>query len=449
MKKFLFIVFISLLYSAPSQAQLLDRIRNKMEQKVTEKIDQSIDKATQKKKKKDSNSTSDKPASTPGSTPDSSQTPSNSGTAGARSESAPVEATPVKAGPKSAPVMDITAYSRFDFIPGDKIIAHEDFSQTPIGDFPDQWNTRSGAEVVTVGNRSGKWLRMNQQGVYYPEYISPLPENFTLQMDVMANQDIANIGQFIVSFFQTKSMEETFKTGESQSTSNVPNFKVSFQPRGASKGELDYSSNVIGSQHKNGLPEFNIPNKPTVKVSIWRQKQRVRVYLDSTKVLDLPRALDPNTSLNTLTFATYAPDYESKNGSFYMSNIVLAVGASDTRNKLITAGKFSTHGILFDVNSDQIKPQSYGTLQDIAQVLKDNAGVRVKIVGHTDADGTDATNLDLSKRRAEAVKQTLTKNFGIDAARLESDGKGKSEPIDSNDTAVGKANNRRVEFIKL
>ncbi|MDR6197535.1 OmpA family protein [Siphonobacter sp. SORGH_AS_0500] len=55
----------------------------------------------------------------------------------------------------------------------------------------------------------------------------------------------------------------------------------------------------------------------------------------------------------------------------------------------------------------------------------------------------------MSKRRAEALKQTLTKKFGIDAARLESDGKGKSEPVDTHDTAIGKANNRRVEFIKL
>ncbi len=446
MKKLLFIVILSLFYRVPSQAQLLDRIRNKMEQKVNEKIDQTIDKATQKKKKKDTNSTAEKPTPTPG---DSSDSTSDAATP-APSESGSNPTPAAKAGPKSAPVTDITAYSRFDFIPGEKIIAHEDFSQTSIGDFPDQWNTRSGAEVVNIGNRSGQWLRINQDGVYYPEYINgPLPENFTLQMDVMANQDISSIGRFIISFFQSKSLDETFKIGESQSASSVPHFKLGLQPRGSSKGELDYSSNLIGSQHKNGVPEFNIPDKPAVKVSIWRQKQRVRVYLDSTKVLDLPRALESNAPMNTITFAAYAPDYQSKNGSFYMSNLVLSVGAPDTRNKLITAGKFSTHGILFDVNSDQIKPQSYGTLQDIAQVLKENGAVRVKIVGHTDSDGADASNVDLSKRRAEAVKQSLIKNFGIDATRLESDGKGKTEPLDSNDTVVGKANNRRVEFIRL
>jgi Outer membrane protein and related peptidoglycan-associated (lipo)proteins len=74
---------------------------------------------------------------------------------------------------------------------------------------------------------------------------------------------------------------------------------------------------------------------------------------------------------------------------------------------------------------------------------------KVNIVGHTDADGKDADNLILSKRRAESVKANLVKNFGIDASRLETDGKGASQPVDNNTTPEGKANNRRVEFIKL
>jgi outer membrane protein OmpA-like peptidoglycan-associated protein len=75
--------------------------------------------------------------------------------------------------------------------------------------------------------------------------------------------------------------------------------------------------------------------------------------------------------------------------------------------------------------------------------------VKVNIVGHTDADGKSADNLNLSKRRAESVKANLVKNFGIDASRLETDGKGASQPVDNNITPEGKANNRRVEFIKL
>ncbi|HEX2523287.1 MAG TPA: OmpA family protein, partial [Terriglobia bacterium] len=70
------------------------------------------------------------------------------------------------------------------------------------------------------------------------------------------------------------------------------------------------------------------------------------------------------------------------------------------------------------------------------------------IVGHTDSDGDDAKNLDLSKRRAASVKNMLASEFQIDAGRMETDGKGESQPADKNATAAGRANNRRVEFVK-
>jgi outer membrane protein OmpA-like peptidoglycan-associated protein len=143
--------------------------------------------------------------------------------------------------------------------------------------------------------------------------------------------------------------------------------------------------------------------------------------------------------------------YDSYDPEDYMllGNIRLAIGAADTRNKLITEGKFVTRGILFDVSSDKIKPESAGALKDIANVLKENADVKIKIVGHTDGDGDDAKNLDLSKRRAASVKSYLVSEFGISAGNLETDGKGESAPVDKNTTAEGKANNRRVEFIKI
>ena len=75
--------------------------------------------------------------------------------------------------------------------------------------------------------------------------------------------------------------------------------------------------------------------------------------------------------------------------------------------------------------------------------------MKVKIIGHTDADGNDKSNLDLSKRRAASVKEMLAKEFSIDETRMETDGKGESQPVDKNDNPAGKANNRRVEFIKI
>ena len=178
-------------------------------------------------------------------------------------------------------------------------------------------------------------------------------------------------------------------------------------------------------------------------IAIWIQKTRARIYIHGEKVFDLPKVLPSGIQLNQLRFWT-------NSGSEPMfSNIRIAEAGADMRSKLLTEGKLVTHGILFDVNSDKIKPESYGTLKEISNVLKENPDVRVKIVGHTDSDGSDAANLDLSKKRAASVKNSLSKNFGIDASRMETDGKGESEPIADNKTPEGKANNRRVEFIKL
>ncbi len=99
------------------------------------------------------------------------------------------------------------------------------------------------------------------------------------------------------------------------------------------------------------------------------------------------------------------------------------------------------------MNSAEIKPESYGILKDIANNLKAASGVKIKIVGHTDSDGDDAANLELSKKRAESVKKSLVNDFGVDAGMLETDGKGESEPVSPNDTPQNKANNRRVEFV--
>ena len=127
-----------------SNAQLLDRVRNKLEQKAGEKIDQSIDKATQKKKPKQSEA----PKETSSGQSSTTETPASSGSDQVQQNSSP----------KSVSIQDINSYSKFDFIAGEKIIVHEDFSQEALGDFPTKWNTRSSAEVVTINNRDGKWL---------------------------------------------------------------------------------------------------------------------------------------------------------------------------------------------------------------------------------------------------------------------------------------------------
>src|SRR5690606_53268 len=116
-----------------------------------------------------------------------------------------------------------------------------------------------------------------------------------------------------------------------------------------------------------------------------------------------------------------------------ISNIKITTASSDMRSKLITEGKLTTYGITFDVNKAVVKSESFGTLKSIADVLKENETVKVKIIGHTDSDGDDAKNLELSNLRAESVKNELIKNFGIDASRMETEGAGETKPVAPND----------------
>ncbi|MBF0493445.1 MAG: OmpA family protein [Deltaproteobacteria bacterium] len=114
---------------------------------------------------------------------------------------------------------------------------------------------------------------------------------------------------------------------------------------------------------------------------------------------------------------------------------------------VVQAAKIEINQIVyFDFNKSNIKPESYGVLDDVASVLKNNPKIqRVRIEGHTDSIGSEAYNEKLSDRRAASVKTYLTSK-GISADRLESVGYGKTRPIADNGTEAGRAKNRRTEF---
>jgi outer membrane protein OmpA-like peptidoglycan-associated protein len=348
----------------------------------------------------------------------------------------------------------LQTYSKFDFIPGDKVLAVDDFANNAVGDFPANWNTNSSAETVTSPVVGGHWLMFTKQGKFFPEYITNLPDNFTLEYDVAADDKFSYYGPFFAVYLVTgKNNKEVFGNG----------FMVEGTRSGVKLGVHPTAGSNIGvgsmesfedgqSAMKNQVNTAQFSDRDgkgfrKVHVSIWRQKQRVRMYLNEEKVFDLSRALPAGKAYDVVLFEISS---EMKADDRYLlGNIKLAAGAPDTRNRLLSEGKFSTTGILFDVNSAAIRPESYGSLKDIADVLTENGSVKVKIVGHTDSDGDAALNLTLSKKRAEAVKDALVKTFGIDASRMTTDGQGSGQPVVPNNTPEGKAQNRRVEFVKM
>ena len=354
-----------------------------------------------------------------------------------------VRPTPLGAQQAAAP--DFQAFSRFDFVPGEKVVGFEDFSQDSIGDFPAKWNTNAAGEIVTVAGKQGRWLKLTRAGVFVPELTPTLPDSFTLEFDLLVPPafnsgylfnasivELSDVRQIVQ--WQTASNRFTF-TGWAGSG---PTWQTSWTAR--------VEANTTGGTTGGVTADTKSPWKSDpVHVAVTRQGARVRVYFNQEKMWDVPRALLPAAKYNAIVF--FIPNVDA-GSEYFVSNVRLAVGAPDTRNKLLTQGKWVTNGILFDVNSDSIRGESYGTLKEVAGVLTENADLKVQIVGHTDSDGETAANLDLSRRRAASVKTLLTTEFKIDAARMDTDGKGESEPADKANTPAGKANNRRVEFIK-
>jgi len=117
-------------------------------------------------------------------------------------------------------------------------------------------------------------------------------------------------------------------------------------------------------------------------------------------------------------------------------------------NDIRSTGHVSVYGIYFDTGKSTIKPESDAAIAEIAKLLKDNGGLKIYVVGHTDNAGSFDSNMKLSKDRADAVAKALAGKHGIAAARLKPYGVASLSPVASNDTEDGKAKNRRVELVK-
>jgi outer membrane protein OmpA-like peptidoglycan-associated protein len=461
LKSVLLVTAIMLLYTQELSAQwgtlgdrIADGLSNKAQQKIESEINSAADKTYDKTKQKTKESVknSGNNSSSKSANANSSSSNSKNDDNGNSNGSSSSKNTSSTSGTSSN--SSLKAYGKFDFIPGEKVIAVEDFAQDAVGDFPAKWNTNGGGEVVTMDGQQGKWLKFSEQSIIYPEFVNGLPDNFTLEFNLAANDNFSYYATFFnIIIAKLGAVQKEYpKWKQYGQKSNGMEFGVHPQAAGGkgTAGMKYYRVYGAGSNEElisnDAEQQVFTVFKNVVKVSIWRQKTRLRVYVNEEKIWDVPKAFDPAIKYNFIGFRTDGLDYESQ---YYLSNIRLAVGAPDTRHKFLELGKYSTTGIKFDVNSDKIKGESYGTLKDFADVLKENPEVKVKIVGHTDSDGDDASNMALSKKRAESVKATLNKEFGIDNSRMETEGKGETQPAEPNTSAEGKANNRRVEFIKL
>lgn len=427
MKKIV-VLLLAALPGYAAQAQLgglINKVKNKVTEKATQRADNKIDKAIDKgldeiEGKK---------------------------TAGNNEPGAAAEKT-------AASPAGIKSFSKYDFIAGEKILYAEDFFNEAAGELPLNWNTNGSGEVLKLEAVAGSWLRVHAPFMYLSANTAVYPENFTAEFDLILQ--LKNNGWMYPTFsvgFLSSSNEPAASNALLAKYDTYEAVKATLYPEENNGSRVLLESftdgkNYFKSDAKNFAQLQEFYGKP-VHVAIQVQKERFRMWVNATKIFDVPKAVAGAYKLNQLFFKVGQTNYNDEQYGVYISNIKTATGLPDTRYKLIEEGKFSTTGILFDVNAAVIKPASFGVIKEIAAVLKENPAVRIKITGHTSSDGDDKANMELSKKRALAVKDALVSEFGIDAATIETDGNGATNPVADNKTKEGKAANRRVEFIKL
>ena len=335
-------------------------------------------------------------------------------------------ASGVAGGAQSGGQPNLTAV-KSDFVPGDKLILYDDFTDMRGDEPPPHWKVRGGtAELRTGGDV--RQLTLSTHGMMISPNVKTLPKNFTLETDYQFGPHDGNGNGAIWYFRKDSGGSETMK------------IDMLVQEGGtrvvAYAGPMDQMESI-------GDTVVKVDQNKPIYFAVWAQEGRIRIYLNGI------RAVDANQiSLGTINYVEMdAAVSEGSGGYVGIRRARIAETAPDF-SKAIMSGRYVTHGILFDVDSDRIRPESAATIKMIASGLQSSSGSNFVIEGHTDSTGDTAHNMDLSQRRAEAVKSVLVSQFGIDGARLSTKGFGATKPVASNDTPQGRAENRRVEFVQ-
>jgi OmpA-OmpF porin, OOP family len=303
------------------------------------------------------------------------------------------------------------AWANYDFKPGERVLYADDFTGDEVGDFPKRMEFKEGALEI-VEWQGARYLRATSDSKFYLTLPEVLPERFTMEFDY------------------------TIPAGEVWISFGDANKRVEFGGDG--------STTVYNQETKitaNGQVADNERSKLR-KGRVLADGKYVKVYLDDTRVLNVP-----NADLGRADKILFYTDADVKTPSLF-GNFRVAAGGKKLYDALAAKGRVATQGIYFDTGSDRIRPESTPTLKEIGAMLKDHPELKLTIEGHTDNVGSAESNQALSEKRAAAVRQFLIDRYQMDAARLQAKGLGQTKPAGSNDTPEGRQNNRRVELVK-
>lgn len=305
-------------------------------------------------------------------------------------------------------------------MPGEKTIFYDDFTDMAAGDAPSHFKVRGPAPELRVGGGIHQ-LTAVQTGSLFPNLTS-LPKNFTYEAEVQF-ENLRNARTALILYSSDKEALIWWIYADPKETKLV----------------------VAVKNHTEELARKTVPinwSQPA-KIALWVQNGRVRAFVNGEKHVDANQVELP--AINKVEILSYIA---GANQAVGYRSVRFAESTPDFSQVISASGRYVSHGILFDTGNDRLKPESAAVIQSVARGLEANPGLKLLIEGHTDSVGNADQNLDLSRRRAEAVKAVLISQFKVDASRLTTAGLGATKPIDSNDTPQGRAQNRRVEFVK-
>lgn len=318
-----------------------------------------------------------------------------------------------------------TVWVNYDFVPGNKVIFLADYADDEVGNFPKRLTFRSGnMEVVELDGK--RFIRVTDTSVLGIPLPQVLPRKFTIEIDVINRKALGGAA------FRLQGGLVWSNTGK---TSTV---EWGFDGVGLSGG----GGGVVALN--NNQPNANRYRGKMSQLRILGDGQYIKVYLDEKRYANIPNANFERSKGLTLT-----AEGRGEENPVYIGRIRVAASDKTIYDELAAKGRVATQGILFDTGSDKIKPESAPTLKEIGAMLQAHPGLKLAVEGHTDNVGNAADNKKLSEARAAAVKDALTQDYSVDAARLQTRGLGGTKPAASNATAEGRMNNRRVELVKL
>lgn len=385
--------------------QRIERKADKAVDKTLDKAEESIDNTVKNvgKKKDEDNETKDKNIP-------------------AQDEQVKQETPTVE---KASPVL---TWNKYDFVPGTEIIFEDNQEGEQNGEFPSKWDLAGGvvenaffdaSNVIffrEIGNTGGITPLLKDSKSDY------LPDEFTIEFDCYFEKEVYS-QRYSVYFYASKKQKTVLN-------------RLVLYTNQAQYGNTDIQGIYPGASRSN-----IDKNARWRHIAISFNKRALKVYMDDARLLNIPN-IEANPT--GLTIGTTS----QKSGYYFIKNVRIAKGAVPLYDKFLTDGKFVTTGIKFDVAKASIKPESMGIINYVVKMMTDHPELNFSVEGHTDSDGESASNQKLSEARAKAVTETMI-NAGISADRLSSKGYGETKPMTSNDTPEGKAQNRRVEFVKF